>query len=279
MKQKILPVFVIVVGLLLLGYPFFSNYIFEKSASSTIKSYEKKAEFIDYKRKKQLLEEAKRYNEDLLASQVQLTDPFQLRRSHGEKVSYNKILSIDNSMIIGYLKIPCISIELPIYHGTSAQVLEHGVGHLAASSFPIGGKSTHSVLTGHTGLSSARIFTDLTKMKKADLFFVRVLNKNLAYKVDRIVVVRPEDTKRLQIIKKKDYITLVTCTPYGVNDHRLLVRGKRIKYEEKQENITKQNRQSQWMEIYKKAMTIGMMIVLMIVILVEKLKSFGEKRQ
>ena len=163
-----------------------------------------------------------------------MTDPFKVKRMDGEMVHYNRILNIDGSSIMGYLKIPCISINLPIYHGTSGTVLEHGIGHLAASSFPIGGKDTHAVLTGHTGLSSAKIFTDLTEMKNDDLFFIHVLDRTLAYKVDQISVVKPEDTEKLQIIDGKDYVTLVTCTPYGVNDHRLLVRGVRTKYVKKQ---------------------------------------------
>ena len=113
-----------------------------------------------------MFQEAKKYNDDLRKSLVQLTDPFKLKQKSGENLEYRKILNIDGSGIMGYVKIPCISVELPVYHGTSAEVLEHGVGHLAASFFPIGGKSTHSVITGHTGLSSARLFTDLTQMKK-----------------------------------------------------------------------------------------------------------------
>lgn len=116
------------------------------------------------------MDEAKQYNGELLQSSIQLTDPFKEKRLDGETVHYNRILNIDGSSIMGYLKIPCISINLPIYHGTSGTVLEHGIGHLAASSFPIGGKDTHAVLTGHTGLSSAKIFTDLTEMKKGDFF-------------------------------------------------------------------------------------------------------------
>ena len=168
---------------------------------------------------------------------------------------------------MGYLEIPCISVNLPIYHGTDAEILERGVGHLAASSIPVGGKSTHSVLTGHTGLSSAKLFTDLTEMKNDDLFFIHVLDRTLAYKVDQISVVKPEDTEKLQIIDGKDYVTLVTCTPYGVNDHRLLVRGVRTKYEKTQESsIRQRNKDSQWMGTYKRAIAIGLAIVMALVL-------------
>ena len=236
MRQKIIPILIVLLGFALLSYPFISNYMFEKSAGSTIKSYEKQAKTYDQKQKDKAFQEAKEYNEDLTKSAVQLTDPFKAKKSDGETMIYNNILNLDHSGIMGYLEIPCISVNLPIYHGTDAEILERGVGHLAASSIPVGGKSTHSVLTGHTGLSSAKLFTDLTEMKNDDLFFIHVLDRTLAYKVDQISVVKPEDTEKLQIIEGKDYVTLVTCTPYGVNDHRLLVRGARTKYEKTQES-------------------------------------------
>ena len=166
MKQKIIPILVILAGFFLLSYPFVSNYLFEKSAGSTVESYQEKAAGMDQAIIKKVMDEAKQYNGELLRSSIQLTDPFKEKRLDGETVHYNRILNIDGSSIMGYLKIPCISINLPIYHGTSGTVLEHGIGHLAASSFPIGGKDTHAVLTGHTGLSSAKIFTDLTEMKR-----------------------------------------------------------------------------------------------------------------
>ena len=193
-----------------------------------------------------------------------------------------RILNIDGSSIMGYLKIPCISINLPIYHGTSGTVLEHGIGHLATSSFPIGGKDTHAVLTGHTGLSSAKIFTDLTEMKKGDFFFIHVLDKKLAYLVDQITVVEPQDTKELQIMEGKDHVTLVTCTPYGVNDKRLLVRGVRTAYHAKEEEIRARNHHSQWMEVYKRAIFAGLLIICVLIAVrkvYEKMKrKSGERR-
>ena len=267
MKQKIIPSIIIMFGFALLSYPFISNYIFEKSAGSTIKSYEKQVKTYDQKQKEKAFEEAKEYNEDLAKSAVQLTDPFKVTKSNGETFIYNNILNIDHTGIMGYLEIPCISVNFPVYHGTDAKVLERGIGHLAASSMPVGGKSTHSVLTGHTGLSSAKLFTDLTEMKKGDLFYLHVLDRILAYKVDQISVIKPEDTEKLQIVKGKDYVTLVTCTPYGVNDHRLLVRGVRTKYSKKQQaSIRPRNQESQWMETYKRAIVIGLIIVVMLIL-------------
>lgn len=265
MRQKIIPILIVLLGFALLSYPFISNYMFEKSAGSTIKSYEKQAKTYDQKQKDKAFQEAKEYNEDLTKSAVQLTDPFKAKKSDGETMIYNNILNLDHSGIMGYLEIPCISVNLPIYHGTDAEILERGVGHLAASSFPIGGESTHAVLTGHTGLSSAKLFTDLTEMKKGDLFFIHVLDKKLAYRVDRITVVKPEDTRNLQIIDGEDHVTLLTCTPYGVNDHRLLVRGKRTRYHEKEEQTKERPHHSQWMEVYKQAILIGLLIVFSLV--------------
>ena len=253
--------------------------MFEKSAGSTIESYKKQSKTYDQKQKEKALKEAKEYNQDLTRSTVQLTDPFIAKKSDGETMVYNNILNLDQSGVMGYLEIPCISVNLPIYHGTDAEILERGVGHLAASSLPIGGKSTHSILTGHTGLSSAKLFTDLTEMKKEDLFFIHVLDRTLAYKVDQISVVRPEDTRKLQIVKGKDYVTLVTCTPYGVNDHRLLVRGVRTKYVKKQRSsIRPRNQDSQWMKTYKKAIAIGLMIVTALILLGKVFQKLHRKK-
>ena len=265
MKQKVIPILIVIAGFLLLAYPFLSNYLFEKSSGSTVESYQEKTDMMDQKIKEKVLDEARGYNENLLRSSIQLTDPFKTKKINGETVFYNNILNVDRSEIMGYVKIPCISVDLPIYHGTSAEVLERGIGHLAASSFPIGGESTHAVLTGHTGLSSAKLFTDLTEMKKGDLFFIHVLDKKLAYRVDRITVVKPDDTRNLQIIDGEDHVTLLTCTPYGVNDHRLLVRGKRTRYHEKEEQTKERPHHSQWMEVYKQAILIGLLIVFSLV--------------
>lgn len=265
MKQKIIPVFIILAGFLLLSYPFVSNFIFEHSAGSSVESYQKKTNGMDQEIKQKAIAEARQYNIDLTRSEVQLTDPFKDKKSNGETLFYNRILDLDGSGIMGYVKIPCISVDLPIYHGTSAEVLEHGIGHLAASSFPVGGKSTHAVLTGHTGLNSAKLFTDLTEMKKGDLFFIHVLDQKFAYIVDQITVVKPEDTRKLQIIDGEDHLTLLTCTPYGINDHRLLVRGVRTVYHEKEEQVKARDHHSQWMEVYKRAIFAGLLIIFLLI--------------
>lgn len=265
MRQKIIPILIVLFGFALLSYPFISNFIFERSAGSTIKSYEKQAKTYDQKQKEKALKEAKEYNQDLTRSAVQLTDPFKAKKSSGETMAYNNLLNLDRSGVMGYLEIPCISVNLPIYHGTSVTILEHGIGHLAASSFPVGGKSTHAVLTGHTGLNSAKLFTDLTEMKKGDLFFIHVLDQKLAYKVDQIEVVKQEDTRKLQVIDGEDHVTLLTCTPYGVNDHRLLVRGVRTAYHEKEEHAKARDHHSKWMEVYKREILAGLLIIFVLI--------------
>ncbi len=147
--------------------------------------------------------------------------------------NYTQILDYANHMM-GYIEIPKISVYLPIYHGTSDDVLAKGIGHMSQTAFPIGGESTHAVLTGHTALPNAKLFTDLTELVEGDVFYIQILGETLAYEVDQIKVVDPEDTSDMQAEKGKDYVTLITCTPYAVNTHRLLVRGERIPYTEQQ---------------------------------------------
>lgn len=142
--------------------------------------------------------------------------------------SYDELLAVTDA--IGYLEIPKINVYMPIYHGIDTEVLERGIGHMPDTSLPVGGISTHCVLSGHTGLPAAKILTDLDQMKEGDLFYIHVLNETLAYKVDQIKVVLPEETDDIRIVPGKDYVTLLTCTPYGVNSHRLLVRGERTEY-------------------------------------------------
>ena len=143
---------------------------------------------------------------------------------------FASILNINDNGMMGYLDIPKIDIKVPIYHGTSNEVLQKGVGHLEGSSFPVGGESTHSVLSAHSGLPSARLFTDLNQLKVGDMFYIYILDQVFAYKVDQVLVVEPADVDALDLQKGEDYVTLVTCTPYAVNTHRLLVRGTRVEY-------------------------------------------------
>lgn len=219
--SRLLPVILIFafffIGITVLCYPFISNYINTLHSSQVIEQLEQALENADDKELKHQRELAELYNENL--------------RNPGENVScpynYEEILSFPRG-IMGYLDIPSINIHLPIYHGTGEDALAKGIGHLPDTAFPIGGKGNHSVLTGHTGLPSAKLFTDLTKLSVGDLFYINILGETLVYEVDQIKTVLPSEVNELLPTAEKDYCTLVTCTPYGVNSHRLLVRGSRI---------------------------------------------------
>ena len=265
MRQKIIPILIVLLGFALLSYPFISNYMFEKSAGSTIESYKKQSKTYDQKQKDKAFQEAKEYNEDLTKSAVQLTDPFKAKKSDGETMIYNNILNLDHSGIMGYLEIPCISVNLPIYHGTDSNTLSAGIGHLLGSSLPIGGESTHTILTAHSGMASQKMFSDLDQLGEGDVFYLEVLDEILAYQVDAIHTVLPHDTTYLGITTGEDYCTLVTCTPFGVNTHRLLVHGSRIPYEEAEEIVSsvssEEGAASTWEEKYVNGILTGLCIV------------------
>ncbi|MGN1165767.1 MAG: class C sortase [Lachnospiraceae bacterium] len=275
--KKILRIFMVIVGLGLVLYPWLSNFLHEKNAGSQVNAYEKVTENLSDDEYKKILKQAQLYNQSLAESHVVLTDPFtQKLKNYSTDLSYTKILSLDESGIMGYVEIPCISVRLPIFHGTSGSVLEKGIGHLEGTSFPVGGDNTHAVLTGHTGLSSAKLFTDLKELEKNDLFFIHVLGENLAYKVNEINIVRPGDTRKLAIVSGKDMVTLVTCTPYGINSHRLLVCGTRTKYSKKEYDKSFENphNDSEWMKAYKQAIVIGTIIALQLFFAIKIVHKF-----
>ena len=211
-------------------YPTVSNYLYEKNGARVISSYDENAVRLSESEKKEMLEAARQYNRELLGN-IELLDPFSPLKKEVD-ARYQSLLSINEAGMMGYIRIPKIDVELPIYHGTEEKVLQAGVGHFQGTSLPVGGESTHAVLTGHRGLPSKILFTDLDKLTNGDIFYIKILGETFAYQVDQILTVLPEDTKALTITTGKDYATLVTCTPYAVNTHRLLVRGYRIPYEE-----------------------------------------------
>jgi len=184
-----------------------------------------------------MLEEARAYNR-ILASSTRLKNaPAFANGDPITKDSYDRILNINGDGMIGYIIIPKINIKDRIYHGTDESVLQVGIGHLRNTSLPVGGDTTHAVLSGHRGLPSADLFTDLDQLTIGDVFYIKVLDKTLCYSVDQVLTVLPDQTDELQIQKGKDYVTLITCTPYGVNSHRLLVRGVRVPFDEKTDII------------------------------------------
>ena len=209
------------VGICVLLYPTISDYWNTKTQSIAITDYESILDNLDEETYKALFEEAHAYNKALYETDFPLTDYKKLS-------GYNETLSITDNDMIGYLKIDRIGVELPIYHGTSEAVLNKGVGHLEGSSLPIGGENTHSVMSAHRGLPTSKLFTDLDRVELGDTFQITVLDEVFTYQVDSIKIIEPNDVSSLQIIEGGDYCTLFTCTPYGINTHRLLVRGARI---------------------------------------------------
>ena len=279
MVKKILVTLFIGASLVMMFYPWISNFVNQHQADITVDNYKKKEKSLSEEQKEEMWKKAQMYNADLAKNQVELTDPFVESKSAIKSgLIYNNLLNIDKSGMMCYLEIPCINVNLPVFHGTAASTLERGIGHLEGSSLPVGGKSTNAVLTGHTGLNNAKLFTDLTEVKEGDLFFLHTLGKDLAYRVIEIEVVLPEETQDLLIRKGKDLVTLITCTPYGVNSHRLFVTGIRTKYtpEEKENAKDDRSKDSQWMNAYKKAAIIGLAIALAVIIL---LKSFSKIRE
>lgn len=239
--KKIRVIFCVIIfmtGLGIASYPFISNMVAQRHASQVVKDYETNVEEMDEEKIDAMKEAAKKYNEQL--SNVVSVDDENENNEQGE--SYADLLNIGESL--GYITIPKINVNLPIYNGTSQDVLSKGVGHMEQSSYPLGGESTHCVLTGHRGLPSAVLFTDLDKLEIGDEFYLHVLDEILAYKVDQIKVVEPNESGDLEIIDGKDYCTLVTCTPYAINSHRLLVRGERTEYKGEQDKQTKNQMQT-----------------------------------
>lgn len=218
--STILLVCVFLIGLSVLLYPSISDYWNSKTQSQAIDNYENIVSEMNSDDYALLLKEAEEYNQKLAELEYPLVDYDQLD-------GYEGILSIGDSGIIGYITIDRIDVELPIYHGTSGAVLNSAVGHMEGTSFPIGGENTHAVLSAHRGLPSAKLFTNLDKLERGDTFMITVLNRKITYQVDQIRIVEPDEVDELNIVQGKDYCTLVTCTPYGINTHRLLVRGVR----------------------------------------------------
>ena len=208
-------------GLSVMLYPVFSNWWNRNMSSHTITKYKESVEQLDNSQTEKLLASARDYNERLARKAA----PFS---QFAEVPGYESALNVSGTGIMGYVSIPNINVELPIFHGTSEGVLQNAAGHIQGSSLPIGGRNTHAVISGHRGLPSAKLFTDLNQMVEGDLFTVNVLGEMMTYEVENIYIVLPNDTSKLAVIPGGDYVTLMTCTPYGVNSHRLLIRGRRI---------------------------------------------------
>ena len=210
------------IGLSLLLYPTVSNYWNQTFATHAISSYSETIENLDEADLQALREEAISYNKALQGWPNALSKPRNLKKE------YEHCLNVMGDGMMGYIEIPKINVSLPIYHGTEDETLDSAVGHIDWSSLPVGGAGTHCVLSAHRGLPNAKLFTDLDRLREGDIFMLNVLKQTLTYEVDQILTVKPEDVEALSIVEGKDFCTLVTCTPYGINTHRLFVRGHRI---------------------------------------------------
>lgn len=268
----------------LILYPFIANYVFEHRTDSIVQAVEEEADEIDDSVRKAELERAGQYNEMIDSGHIRLQDPFVEQEDYSE--TYGSLLCMNEDGVMGFIRIPSIEVSLPIYHGTAEHTLEAGAGHLEGSSLPVGGSSTHSVITGHTGLSSAKMFTDLIELQEGDIFILNIYGEKLIYEVDQIKTVLPYELGELTITPGQDYCTLVTCTPYGVNTHRLLVRGVRtteLEDTEQGEVFKAKAVESRWMQEYKRDVLIsfGLFILGMIILVITRfaLRTKGGNRE
>ena len=276
MKRKhistIFIILIFLVGLGFISYPTVSNLWNQAHQSRAIATYSKQVEKLDDSENKKMLKAARKYNKSLLKK----SDHWKLSKK--DKKKYESLLDVSGTGIMGYIEVPKIDCSLPIYHGTDEGALQIAIGHLEGSSLPVGGKSTHCVLSGHRVLPSARLFTDLDQMEEGDIFILNILGRKLAYEVDQIRVVLPEEMSDLEIEEGKDLCTLVTCTPYGINTHRLLVRGHRTEYVEKKVAEEKKEVQTKKTDIRLMIAGGAGVLILLIIIIVIVIKRRRKRR-
>ena len=253
-------VFVAALGLTI--YPLVSNYCAEKYASTAMAAYSDAVSSLDNTALDNARQAAEQVNRTIGA--ISLDGPDAIYLLNTPPLGYDELLNVNGDGIMGYVRIPSIDVALPIYHGVEGETLEKGAGHLPGSSLPVGGDTTHAVLAAHSGLASQRMFSDLEQVKMGDPFYLTVLGDTLAYEVDQILVVEPDDTSALGRVAGQDYVTLITCTPYGINTHRLLVRGKRVPYTPAQEEIMEAEvtaEPSTWRRQYVRGLALGVGIL------------------
>lgn len=269
-------VFLTALGITL--YPIFSNYVNQKYASKIYTEYEEMIQNVDDTNLKDARRLAEQYNNALAP-----VSAYEQESLSEASQNYDTLLNMGGNGIMGYVEIPSIQVNLPIYHGTDSETLERGIGHLLGSSLPIGGASTHSVLSGHSGLAGQKMFTDLLQVKEGDVFYLHVLGETLAYQVVSLNTVLPYDTSLLGITPDADLCTLITCTPLAVNTHRLLVTGERIPYESAQEIQAEMQQEtteveSAWEQEYLHGLYIALAIVLLLMIICCAVAFFGRNK-
>ena len=274
MKRKIITVgiavFFFLLAIAIMLYPMISNAYNAKHHSELLTDYSIVVSQADNWELIQAKEKAAAYNQTLSAN-LQMVDPFGEEALQAALDDYSNLLNLNGSGIMGYIDIPTIDVHLPIFHGTDDKTLQKGVGHLLGSSMPIGGESTHTILTGHSGMASQRMFTDLPQLNIGDVIYLHILDEVLAYQVYDTDEVLPHNTTKLQIERERDLCTLITCTPIGVNTHRLLVMAERIPYEEAEELIEEQAADTEpastWEQNYLKGIVIGIVIILVVALI------------
>ena len=275
-----LLIFAVGAGIFL--YPAVSNYLAERNQRKVIRSYRAAVENQDQGTLDAAWAEAEEYNENLAGDPVH--DPFVLGSGYVLPDNYQEVLNVNGDGVMGYIEIPKIGVYLPIYHGTSEETLQKGAGHLEATALPVGGLNRHPVISAHRGLPSAELFTRLDEMKIGDIFYIHVLDRTLAYQVDQIETIVPEDLAFLRAEEGKDLVTLLTCTPYAVNTHRLLVRGERIPYEEDaglSETETVVEADHSWFKEYRLAIFLGLaaLVILILAVLLGRRAVKRRKRR
>lgn len=262
----LMSLLIFIVGIGIFIYPAVSNYFAEKNQKEVIHEYQEYVNKAEQEEIEHQWELAETYNENLAGDPVH--DPFIPGTGYALPDNYMEVLNINHDSVMGYVEIPKIGVYLPIFHGTSEQTLENGAGHIAESYLPIGGKNRHSIISAHRGLPSAELFTRLDEMEIGDVFYIHVLDATLAYEVNRIDVIEPSNLELLSPDKDMDLVTLLTCTPYGVNTHRLLVRGSRIPYDENVYHYSVNQSQTiaEWIKEYIFAIVIGIVILIVMII-------------
>ncbi|MGI6011817.1 MAG: class C sortase [Ruminococcus sp.] len=262
------PLLIFAVGAGIFLYPAVSNFLAERNQSNVIHTYQAKVNELDQEEIDEAWAEAIEYNENLAGDPVH--DPFVMGSGYVLPDNYEEVLNLNGDGVMGYVEIPKIDVYLPIYHGTSEEVLAEGAGHLDVTALPIGGEGNHSVISAHRGLPSAELFTRLDEMEEGDTFYIHVLDQTLAYEVDQIEVILPEELTLLQPEEGKDLVTLLTCTPYAVNTHRLLVRGTRVPYEEAEARDSEQilDSDSGWRTEYMIAVAAGIGVLVLLIVVI-----------
>lgn len=287
MRNKIIGIIAVLLftaGILIFNYPVISTLYNQLHQGTVMAEYDENLAKMEQEELDAYRQEAVDYNKNLAESGAVIQDAF----SQGNEESdpeYDGILDMEESGVMGAIEIPGINVYLPIYHGTSADVLNIGVGHLKGTSLPVGGKSTHSVLTGHRGLPTAELFTNLDQVKEGDVFYIHILKETLAYQVYNIETVLPEEVDSLGIERGRDLVTLVTCTPYGINSHRLLIHAERIDYNDVQDNQTKAMKENLWRWLLsQKTFLLSVGIVLLAIIygiirLIRRIRKNSRKKK